>query len=299
MKKIISLLFAITLLVTVSVGCSGQTDHSSTDAAAAASNVTVKDSPDKYTWYIKNYVGKNCASIGYASLGGDRLDSYGAGYLELVPVAPDGSYIDIESDDDLKQYVVTAQSYAPNTELKYVFAKDSDGNEYDNLIQSQNIESIVLCVKKVGSSEETTLGQTEITPSPDKYTWYIRDYTGRNLANCGYLSLGGNIVDSYGAGYIPFVIVSDDGSYIDPQDTETLKSYVVTGQNITPNTELKYVFCTDSDGEEYDNLIDTQNIEEIELYVSPVAAASGDTSDDTADDTAGNATDNTADSSES
>ena len=54
---------------------------------------------------------------------------------------------------------------APNTELKYVFDTDEDGNEYENLVQSQNIEEIVLCVKKVGSSEETSLGLTEITPS--------------------------------------------------------------------------------------------------------------------------------------
>ena len=92
-------------------------------------SVTIKQSPDKYTWYIKNYVGKNCASFGYTSLGGKRMDHYGAGYIELVLVTPDGAYIDIETDDDLKQYVVTAQNLAPNTELKYTFDKDNDGNE--------------------------------------------------------------------------------------------------------------------------------------------------------------------------
>ena len=171
---------------------------------------------------------------------------------------------------DLKQYVVTAQSYAPNTELKYVFDTDEAGNEYENLVQSQNIEEIVLCVKKVGSSEETSLGLTEITPSPDKYTWYIRDYSGRNLASCGYLSMGGDRMDHYGAGYIKFVIVSDDGSFIDPEDTELLKNYVITGQSVSPNTELKYVFSTDSEGNEYDNLVQSQNIEEIEITVKPV-----------------------------
>ena len=113
-------------------------------------------------------------------------------------------------------------------------------------------------------------------------------------------------MDSYGAGYIQFLIVSDDGSYVDPQDTEALKNYVVTGQNISPNTELKYVYETDDEGNEDDDFIESQNIEEIELYVSPVAAAS-DTTDDTAndtasgttDDTAGDATDNTAVGSES
>ena len=233
-------------------------------------SVTIKQSPNKYTWYIRNYVGKNCASFGYTSMGGDRMDHYGAGYIELIMVTPDGAYIDIETDDNLKQYVVTAQSYAPNTELKYVFDTDEAGNEYENLVQSQNIEEIVLRVKKVGSSEETSLGLTEITPSPDKYTWYIRDYSGRNLASCGYLSMGGDRMDHYGAGYIKFVIVSDDGSFIDPEDTELLKNYVITGQSVSPNTELKYVFSTDSEGNEYDNLVQSQNIEEIEITVKPV-----------------------------
>ncbi len=239
---------------------------------APTESVTVKQSPDKYTWYIKNYVGKNCASFGYTSMGGDRMDHYGAGYIELVLVTPDGAYIDIETDDDLKQYVVTAQSIAPNTELKYTFEVDEEGNEYENLVSWQNYEEIVLCVKKVGSSEETSLGLTEIYPSPDKYTWYIRDYTGRNLASCGYLSMGGKRMDHYGAGYIRFVITSDDGTFIDPQDTELLKNYVITGQSVAPNTDLNYFFSTDSEGNEYENLVESQNIEEIELTVKPVGS---------------------------
>lgn len=239
---------------------------------APTESVTVKQSPDKYTWYIKNYVGKNCASFGYTSMGGDRMDHYGAGYIELVLVTPDGAYIDIETNDDLKQYVVTAQSIAPNTELKYTFELDEEGNEYENLVSWQNYEEIVLCVKKVGSSEETSLGLTEIYPSPDKYTWYIRDYTGRNLASCGYLSMGGKRMDHYGAGYIRFIITSDDGTFIDPQDTELLKNYVITGQSVAPNTELTYVFETDSDGNEYENLVRSQNLEEIELTVKPVGS---------------------------
>ena len=73
-----------------------------------------------------------------------------------------------------------------------------------------------------------------------------------------------------GAGYIKFVIVSDDGSFIDPEDTELLKNYVITGQSVSPNTELKYVFSTDSEGNEYDSLVQSQNIEEIEITVKPV-----------------------------
>lgn len=237
---------------------------------AAVDDITIKTSPDKYTWYIKNYVGKNCASFGYTSLGGSRMDHYGAGYIELVFITPDGSYINIETDDDLKQYVVTAQSLSPNTEMKYTFQMDSDGNEYDSLVATQSYEEIVLCVKKVGSKDEIAVGLTEIKSSTDKYTYYIRDYTGRNLASCGYLSMSGKRMDHYGAGYIRFVIVATDGSFIDPEDTELLKNYVITSQNIAPNTELKFEFMTDSNGDEYDSLIQSQNIEEIEITVKPI-----------------------------
>ncbi len=46
------------------------------DKAVDAPMVAVKASPDKYTWYMRNYVDKNVASFGYASWGGDRMDEY-------------------------------------------------------------------------------------------------------------------------------------------------------------------------------------------------------------------------------
>lgn len=242
------------------------------EESKATENITINTSPDKYTWYIKNYVGRNCASFGYNSFSGKRMDHYGEGYIELVFITPDGSYIDLETDDDLKQYVVTAQSLSPNTEMKYTFEKDSDGNEYDHLVSTQSYEEIVLCVKTVGSEEEITLGLTAINASADKYTHYIRDYAGRNLASCGYLSMSGKRMDEYGAGYVQLVIVSTDGSFVDPEDTEQLKNYVITGQSIAPNTELKFEFDTDSNGEEYDHLVRSQNIEEIEITVKPIHA---------------------------
>ena len=58
--------------------------------------ITIKTSPDKYTWYIKDYVGKNVASFGYTSIGGNRMDRYGDGLLKIILVKEDSSYIDIE-----------------------------------------------------------------------------------------------------------------------------------------------------------------------------------------------------------
>ena len=273
MKKGLSILLIVFTLLALS-SCAGASDgliDAETNDSEENSSVTIHESPDKYTWYIKNYVGKNCASIGYTSLGGDRMDSYGAGVLQLIFVTPDGTYLDIESDDILKQYTVTGQNLAPNTEMKLTFDKDSDGNEYDNLVATKSFEEIVLSVKKVGSLKSNTLNLTPINPSPDKYTRYISDYVGRNLANCGYTSLGGDRMDQYGAGIIKLVMVPDDGSFIDPEDEESLKNYVVTGQNVSPNTELKLVFDTDDQGVEYDNLVKSQNIEEIELTVKPIS----------------------------
>ena len=75
----------------------------------------------------------------------------------------------------------------------------------------------------------------------------------------------------YGEGLIKINIVANDGTFVDPEDTESLKNYVVTGQSVAPNTELKLVFDKDSDGVEYSNLVESQNIEEIELYVKRLA----------------------------
>lgn len=270
-KKWLAIFLGIVMILTLAA-CGNNnsdepSDNLSSDDMVNDTTIAINTSPDKYTWYIKNYVGKNCASIGYTAMSGKRMDKYGEGLVELVFVCPDGSYVDVESEDVLKEYSVVKQNIAPNSVLKLVFDKDSEGNEYDNLVASQSYEEIVLCVKKNSEKEQKAITLTEIKPSPDKYTWYITDYVGRNLASCGYTSMGGDLMHKYGEGLIKLVIVADDGSYVDPEDTEAIKNYVVTGQSIAPNTELKLTFDKDSDGVEYDNLVESQNIEEIELTV--------------------------------
>ena len=274
MKKLLAILLTLTVLTTLSA-CGNESGSEPTVTQSAddmfSNSVEIKHSPDKYTWYIKNYVGKNCASIGYTAMSGKRMDEYGAGYVELVFVNADGIYVDVESEDVLKEYSVIGQNLTPNTELKLIFDKDSEGNEYDNLVASQNYEEIVLFVKKIGSAGQDTPELTVIKPSPDKYTRYIADYIGRNLAACGYTSMGGDLLHAYGASTVKLVVVTDNGTFVDPEDADALRSYVVTGQNVAPNTELKLVFDKDSDGNEYDNLVESQNIEEIELYVKRIS----------------------------
>lgn len=229
--------------------------------------ITITPSPDKYTWYIKNYVGMNAATVGYEALDGFRHDYYGDGNIKVIYVADDGTYVDPGNEEQLKEYVVTGQNLEPNTEMKYTYEVDSEGEEYSNLVIFQTIDEIVLAVSKVGSSTGDP-GLTAIEPSADKYRHYVRDYVGRNLAECGYYSLAGNLTDAYGHGYITFDVVPDDGAFIDFEDKAQLASYMVTGQSVSPNTVIQMTYMTDSDGKEYSNLIGSQTLESITLNVT-------------------------------
>lgn len=164
MKRKSCVILALLLLATMS-SCSAKKEETMEVESTVVSEMesmveeapeTVKPSPDKYTWYVKNYVGKNCASIGYTSLGGERLDEYGDGYLKLIFISSDGAYVDVSSDDTLKKYVVIGQNLPMNTELKYTYETDEDGNEYDYLIESQSFEEIELTVQSIGESTQQT-----------------------------------------------------------------------------------------------------------------------------------------------
>ena len=223
-------------------------------------------SEDRHIQHVNKYVGRNLASFGYTSLGGDRMDRAGAATIKFVIVTPDGSYVDPMDEEGLKQYVVKAQNVEPNTEINIGYMLDSDGEEYDNLTNFVSCDVIDLSVLKIGDETEPAK-LTEIKTAPDRYTYYIRDYTGKNLASFGYTSLGGDRMDSYGNGYIKLTLVPDDGSFIDPEDQEAIKQYVVTGQDLEPNSELKFEYMKDNEGEEYDNLISNQSYDTITLYV--------------------------------
>lgn len=234
--------------------------------------VPITSSEDKYTEHVKNYVGKNLASFGYTSMGGDRLEEYGKVYVEFCFITPDGEYLDIEDTEQLQQYYVVAQSIAPNTEFKITYQKNSSGEEYSNLTEWQGIKNIDLLVAKNGLKQTSSVLSeiVQIKPSPDKHTWYLRNYVGMNLAAFGYTSWGGKKMDEYGAGYIEFRIVSEGGESIDPEDSDALKSYVVVKQDVQPNTPIEFVFSTNSRGEEYSNLLRSQSLEKVTLTVKKI-----------------------------
>lgn len=72
MKRAISLLLVIVMTTIALAGCGIKSENPAGNVNSKQptdESITIKNSPDKYTWYIKNYVGKNCASIGYTSMG--------------------------------------------------------------------------------------------------------------------------------------------------------------------------------------------------------------------------------------
>ncbi|MGN1170007.1 MAG: hypothetical protein ACI4RB_07785, partial [Acutalibacteraceae bacterium] len=89
-KKSLKNLLAISLVLSVVLtlaACgrnqTGETaDSQPEDNTVSETTIAIKASPDKYTWYIKNYVGKNCASIGYTAMDGKRRDEYGKGKVD-------------------------------------------------------------------------------------------------------------------------------------------------------------------------------------------------------------------------
>lgn len=228
-----------------------------------------KQSDDKHIAYIGNYVGKNCAQVGYTSLGGDRNDHIGNTYIKLIFETNDGSYVDIQNEEELKNYVVVAQGIEQNTECKIGFTLNSKGEEYDNLTNFQSFEEIELQVKKI--DEDVTFENKLITPKPavDRYTYYMPNFVGRNLNTCGYISLGGDLRFRLGEANIKLNIVSSDGSFIELEE-DVLKNYVVYAQSVEPNSEFKIQYEVDSAGNEYDNLVDQQSYKEIDIYVKPV-----------------------------
>ena len=188
----------------------------------------------------------------------------------MAIVTPNGEYVDVTNEKKIKNYIVIGQSIEPNNNLVVVHQRDSDGDPYSNLVDYQSHEEIILYVCDIDDVDENIFEQSNVTlikGSPDRRTYFIRDYSGRNAASFGR-EWGDGRIDEYGDSELRITFTADDGTYVNPADKSQLQKYVVTGQDIAPNTELKYVYQTNSRGEEYDNLIRSQNYEEINLYVT-------------------------------
>ncbi len=243
------------------------TNNTSVVNTAPSSNSNSSNSSDDgvYTYAIRNYEGQNLASIGKLD-DHYRVDEYGRGKLRLVYCSLDGVFIDCNDEEQLKEYYVVGQSIPAGSDIVVVHQRNSRGEPYSNLIDYQSEEEIVLQVAKVGEEAPDKIDFMRIQPAPDRRTLYIRNYVGRNIASFGEASKDGRI-DKYGRTEVRLSFASEDGTYIDPNNLEILRQYIVVDQDVAPNTVLNVQFQTNSKGEEYDNLIQSQNYEVITLTV--------------------------------
>lgn len=229
-------------------------------------NTQTDETKGIYTYQIRNYIGKNLASVGKVE--NERLiDEYGKGEINIIIVTENGTYISPE-DEAKKEYSVVGQNVDAGTDITIVHQRDSKGEPYSSLVDYQSCEEIVLYVAPIGDKNYKPEYIT-ILPTLDRHSYYIRDYVGRNAASFGKTDSSGRI-DNYGEGEMRIVFTSENGKYVDPEDIDDLKNYIVVGQDMEPNTELTLEYETNSRGEEYDNLIRSQNYEEINLIVRPV-----------------------------
>ena len=230
-----------------------------------------KVSTDKHLFYIKDYVGRNLASVGFESWDGTRNDKYGSAYLEIKFINEDGSFIPNNDFDTLKKYVIKAQSIKPHSELKLTYKKDSNGFETDNVLYKNyyEIEFFVTPLDGVLSEKKLDHVPEFVKTSTDNHLYYIKDYVGRNLASFGISTWDGKRADKYRDIYLYINIITENGTYLPVDNQVVLKKYVVKSQNVKPGSELQIVYKRDNSGQETSNVL-KNNIKEIDLIVTPL-----------------------------
>ena len=134
-------------------------------------------------------------------------------------------------------------------------ATNTDSNKNDDISKDSDV-----------SESSNSSMREKIKESPDKYTWYIKDYTGRNASQACSWRLGGDCMDDYGDSHVTMVFITEDESAV---TEENISDYVVTGQSVEPNSEQKLVFEKMEDGQE-SGWIESQTYNEIELEVKKV-----------------------------
>ena len=226
---------------------------------------------DRYVRYTEDYCNKSAADAGFTSYDGRRCAKYGDAFIDLYFVTAMGEFLDVENQDALKEYEVVAQNIEPGTEIRLEYMLNDEGKEFRNLVDRASVEAIDLLVKKWDDPDPDEAALSLMVPvkaSPDRYTYYVRSYVGKNLASVGYFSDEGELTDDYGHGSVLLKVEAEDGTEVDPGDRDWMSEYVVTGQSVEPNTEIKLEYAKTSYGEEYRTLIESQSVTEITLTVA-------------------------------
>lgn len=231
--------------------------------ASENNNSVVDDGLDRVEVTVNDYVGLNLESCGYTSMGGDRRDYCADTNLLLVLVSTDGSYVNPNDKQQLREYRVVAQTPAAGTPFSIVTYGEEKNKGY---------EEIILFVTKDAAGEDSIPTVESVNASPNRETHYLRDYTGRTLENVGYVAMNGNRYDTYGPDGLIQIVVLDANGQVAEIDDEHYEYYIVTDQNVAPNTELSFTYATDDDGD--DEAIDQSlKVLEITVEMSDIGAA--------------------------
>ncbi|MFZ1382045.1 MAG: hypothetical protein WAS54_04550 [Scrofimicrobium sp.] len=118
--------------------------------------------------------------------------------------------------------------------------------------------------------EETARGDVEahddVRVEADKYTGVVPDFVGQNMAQAAYWT-GAMFAVPIGNAGVYLRVVSSDGAFI---TDENAADYRIVSQDPLPGTVFAVTYLLDSNGEEYDNLVDSQGIEEVVVNVEPI-----------------------------
>ncbi len=102
---------------------------------------------DKYTGVVPNLLDQNVAQATYYALNESFRVQVGNGNLLVRLINPDGVLI---TEENAANYKIVSQDPAAGTTFEMTYALDSDGKEYDNLVDTQGIEEIVVNVEPIG-----------------------------------------------------------------------------------------------------------------------------------------------------
>lgn len=166
-------------------------------------------------------------------------------------------FTDDDGEDLVANYTIVGNTLALEINDVTLSFERSDKTTSSTESESEEVE-----VEEVEVTQGSNIKKTAIKESPDKNTFYIKDYVGRNASTCGSERMNGYIMDSYGKANLTIIFISENGEVVDEENRE---QYVVIDQHPEPNTELKLTFETDNE-----DTVKTQNIEDIELYVKKI-----------------------------
>ncbi|MEQ3452403.1 hypothetical protein ABM133_08435 [Enterococcus cecorum] len=152
MKKVVLTLSTI-LLASTLAACNSNSKTEASKASTSETKVektktssTEKREPEtKYIKYVKDYTGRNVASIGWFNET-NSWTQVGEANMPTVFITKSGEAV---TEENAKDYKIVSQEPAPGTKVELTYEKDENGKEYDNLVENTSVSEYVFHVEKV------------------------------------------------------------------------------------------------------------------------------------------------------